>query len=256
MKKFRGVFIKNEQEISLMREANRFVSHILDELGALVAPGLKTMEFEIKALELCDRFGVKPAFKGYLGFPFGVCCSVNAEIVHGFPSEERVLQEGDIVSFDFGVIHEGFYGDSARTYAVGEIDKSAAHLLSVTEKSLYKGIDQAVSGNDLYDISRAVQEYVEGHGYSVVKRFVGHGIGRRLHEKPEVPNFVPKRAERLPLRPGMVLAIEPMVCIGTDEVEVLPARWTAVTKARSLSAHFDHTVAITKNGPEILSTSN
>lgn len=235
-----------------MREANRIAANILNEVGCLVVPGITTRELEDKALELCAFFDVIPAFKGYLGFPFALCCSVNEEIVHGFPSS-RPLVDGDILSIDFGVKFQGFYGDTARTFPVGSISEGAAHLLEVTLDSLNRGIEKAVPGNDLYDVSRAVQECVEAQGFSVVKRFVGHGIGRMLHEKPEVPNFVPKNSSRLPLKPGMVIAIEPMVAMGTDQVEILSDGWTAVTKDRSLSAHFEHSVAITKDGPFILS---
>jgi len=252
LKKQRGIFLKNEKEIAILREANRIAAHILDELGAQVAPGVTTWQLESSANDLCARFNVIPAFKGYLNFPYALCCSVNEEIVHGFPSQ-RELKDGDILSIDFGVKFEGFYGDTARTFPVGSISEGAAHLLDVTRESLYKGIAQAVPGNDLYDISRAVQECVEAQGFSVVKRFVGHGIGRTLHEKPEVPNFVPKNSARLPLKPGMVIAIEPMVAMGSDQVEILSDGWTAVTKDRSLSAHFEHSVAITKDGPFILS---
>jgi methionyl aminopeptidase len=252
LKKFRGVFIKNESEIEAMRQANGLVARILDALGEMVVPGVKTIEFEKKAQAMCDEFGVVPAFKGYSGFPFALCCSVNEEIVHGFPSE-RKLKRGDIVSFDMGVIREGFYGDSARTFPVGDVSKQAARLMEVTRESLMRGIEQARVGNNLYDISAAVQQYVEGQGFHVVRRFVGHGIGRKLHEKPEVPNFVPKGMSGVPLKAGMVLAIEPMVTVGTPQVEVLEDKWTAVTKDRSLSAHFEHSVAVTANGPEILS---
>lgn len=252
MKKNRGIFLKNAQEIAIMREANLIAAKILSEVGCLVVPGATTWELEEKALELCVSFDVIPAFKGYLGFPFALCCSVNEEIVHGFPSS-RSLVEGDILSVDFGVKFQGFYGDTARTFPVGNISEGAAHLLEVTLDSLHRGIEQAVPGNDLYDVSRAVQECVEAQGFSVVKRFVGHGIGRMLHEKPEVPNFVPKGCSGLPLKPGMVVAIEPMVAMGAEQVEILSDGWTAVTKDRSLSAHFEHSVAITKDGPFILS---
>jgi methionyl aminopeptidase len=252
LKKHRGIFLKNAQEIAVMREANRIAANILDEVGRMVAPGITTQELEDKALQLCASFDVIPAFKGYLGFPFALCCSVNEEIVHGFPSK-RPLVDGDILSIDFGVKFQGFYGDTARTFPVGNISEGAAHLLEVTLDSLNRGIEKALPGNDLYDVSRAVQDCVEAQGFSVVKRFVGHGIGRMLHEKPEVPNFVPKNSARLPLKPGMVIAIEPMVAMGTDQVEILSDGWTAVTKDRSLSAHFEHSVAITKDGPFILS---
>jgi methionyl aminopeptidase len=252
VKKYRGIFLKNEKEIGFMREANRIVATILDVLGENVRPGVKTLYFEELAQDLCRKHNVRPAFQGYGGFPFALCCSVNEEVVHGFPSE-RVLKEGDIVSFDMGVIYEGFYGDSARTYAVGEVPDETARLLKVTQESLMKGIEKALSGNNLYDISAAVQQHVENAGFQVVRRFVGHGIGRKLHEKPEIPNFVPFGLPGVPLRPGMVLAIEPMVTAGTYEVEVLSDNWTAVTKDRKLSAHFEHSVAITSDGPVILS---
>lgn len=254
MKKYRGVFLKNESEIENMRQANRIVAKILDALGAAVAPGVKTMEFENIAQAMCRDYDVVPSFKGYNGFPFALCCSVNEEIVHGFPSE-RKLKEGDIVSFDMGVVYEGFHGDSARTFAVGEIGKKSQKLLDVTRESLYRGIAQARVGNQLYDISQAIQSYVEDFGFGIVRRFVGHGIGRKLHEKPEIPNFVPGGKEGIPLKQGMVLAIEPMVTMGSYEVKIMPDHWTAVTQDHSLSAHFEHSVAITASGPEILSVS-
>ena len=252
MKKVRGIFLKNDLELASMRQACRIVAIILQEMTEAVKPGVRTMHFEEIARKRCDDFKVKPAFLGMYGFPYALCCSVNEEVVHGFPSD-RVLQEGDIVSFDMGVVYDGFYGDAATTARVGQVSAEAETLLQVTKASLETGIAQAVAGNDLYDVSRAVQKYVEGHGLSVVRRFVGHGIGRKLHEKPEIPNFEPKGAPRIQLLPGMVLAIEPMVTAGGPDVEVLSDNWTAVTKDRSLSAHFEHTVAVTKNGPRILS---
>jgi methionyl aminopeptidase len=256
LKKFRGVFLKNEKEIGLMREANRIVSRILDELGEVVEPGINTMVLEDIAQARCKEQGVLPAFMGYQGFPYALCCSVNEEIVHGFPSKERILQEGDIVSVDMGTIYKGFYGDSARTFGVGLVAPETQKLMDITRESLYKGIDQARPGNNLYDISAAIQSYVEGFGFGIVRRFVGHGIGSHLHEKPEIPNFVPKGMSGLPLKAGMVLAIEPMVTVGSHEVEVLDDKWTAVTKDRKLSAHFEHTIAITSDGPKILSLSD
>lgn len=239
-----------------MREANRIVSTILDELGENVKPGVPTMLFENICQERCAEFGVRPAFMGYQGFPYALCCSVNEEIVHGFPSETRFLAEGDIVSFDMGVVYKGFYGDSARTYAVGKVSNEAQKLMDVTREALHRGIAEAVPGNNLYDISAAVQNYVEEFGFGIVRRFVGHGIGSHLHEKPEIPNFVPSGVPGVPLKAGMVLAIEPMVTIGSHEVEVLDDQWTAVTRDRTLSAHFEHSIAITSNGPRILSSSN
>ena len=252
MKKYKGIFIKNQEEINLMKRANQIVATILEELGSLVRPGIDTLALEEKAEELCLQLGVKPAFKGYRGYPYILCCSVNEQVVHGFPSK-RVLQEGDILSIDCGVVYKGFYGDAARTFAVGEISAEAKKLMQVTFDSLYKGIEEAKPGNNLYDISAAIQNYVESNGFYVIKRFVGHGIGVHLHEKPEVPNFVPVGAKKIVLKAGMTLAIEPMVALGTDEVEILADQWTAVTKDRSLAAHFEHTIAVTSSGAMILS---
>ena len=255
MKKYRGVFLKNEKEIGLLREANRIGAIILDVLGEHVRPGVKTIFFHELTMNLCKQFNVKPAFLGLYGFPYSLCCSINEEIVHGFPSE-RVLKEGDIVSFDVGVLFEGFYGDNARTFAVGSVSEKAQKLMDVTRESLMKGIEQARPGNNLNDVSRAVQEHAESHGFGIVRRFVGHGIGRKLHEKPEVPNFVPQGNSGLPLKAGMVIAIEPMVTEGSFEVDILDDKWTAVTKDRKLSAHFEHSIAITSDGPVILSLSD
>ena len=254
MKKVRGIFIKNQNEIELLREANRIVALVLDELEESVAPGKTTLDLEEQAVSLCRKNGVEPAFKGYHGFPFALCCSVNEEVVHGFPSD-RKLAEGDIVSVDFGVKYKGFFGDSARTFAVGEVDEQVSQLLAVTEESLYRGIGQAVAGNELYDISGAIEGYASGFGYGIVERFVGHGIGRNLHEKPEIPNFVPRGGEKILLRQGMALAIEPMITLGGADVRILDDGWTAVTKDGSVAAHFEHTIVITASGPEILSAS-
>jgi methionyl aminopeptidase len=255
LKKLRGIFIKNDYEISLLREANTIVSRILDKIGELVVPGATTMELEQVADDLCSYYRVKPAFKGYQGFPYILCCSLNEVIVHGFPST-RKLVEGDILSIDMGVQHKGFFGDSARTFAVGVVSNEAARLMDVTGKSLYKGIEQAVPGNDLYDISRAVETFARANKCSIIRRFVGHGIGASLHEKPELPNYVPRGVRKITLKKGMVLAIEPMLSLGSDQVVIMDDRWTAKTSDNSLSAHYEHTVAITRDGPEILSTSN
>ena len=253
MKKFRGVFLKNANEIATMREANRLVALALDELEAEVKPGVATMLFEEVARSFCERNKVLPAFLGYMDFPFALCCSVNEEVVHGFPSKSRIIREGDIVSFDMGVIFEGFYGDAARTVPVGKVTQETQKLLEVTRESLARGIEVAVVGNTLNDIGVTVQKYVEAHGFSVVRRFVGHGIGRRLHEKPEIPNYNAPGMAELPLQEGMVLAIEPMVGTGSYEVDILEDGWTAVMRDGGLSAHFEHTIAITADGPQILS---
>ncbi len=255
MKKLRGIFIKNDYEIGLMREANAIVSMILDRIEEKVAPGVATLELEELANDLCVEYKVKPAFNGYQGFPYTLCCSLNEEIVHGFPST-RELVDGDVLSVDMGVLHKGFYGDSARTFGVGAISSEARRLMDVTRGSLYRGIEMAAPGNDLYEISAAIEQYARANQCSIIKRFVGHGIGASLHEKPELPNFVPRGAKRLVLKKGMVLAIEPMLSLGSDQVVIMPDRWTAKTRDNSLAAHFEHTVAITREGPEILSKSN
>jgi methionyl aminopeptidase len=255
LKKLRGIFIKNDFEISILKEANTIVSLILDRIEEKVAPGVTTMELEELANDLCVHYKVNPAFKGYQGFPYTLCCSVNEVIVHGFPSMNKLV-EGDILSIDMGVQHKGFFGDSARTFPVGRVSSEASRLMQVTRQALYEGIEQAVPGNDLYDISAAIEKYAKTNSCSIIRRFVGHGIGASLHEKPELPNFVPKGAKRIVLKKGMVLAIEPMLSLGSDQVVIMPDRWTAKTRDNSLSAHYEHTVAITRNGPEILSTSN
>jgi methionyl aminopeptidase len=245
------ISLKSERELEQMRIAGRAVGQILEEICKMAAPGITTGELDHYAESRCKDLGVKPAFKGYSGFPASVCISVNEEVVHGIPSPKRVLKKGDIVGLDFGVSYNGWYGDSARTVAVGSVSEDAQKLIDVTRESLMRGIEQCIEGNRVFDIGHAVQNYVEGFGYSVVREFVGHGIGRALHEEPQVPNYGPK-GKGLLLKTGMVLAIEPMINAGGHEVKVLKDGWTAVTLDRSLSAHFEHTVAITPKGPEIL----
>ncbi|MGE4234514.1 MAG: type I methionyl aminopeptidase [Bacteriovoracia bacterium] len=244
------IHIKSEREIEIMRKAGKITALILQALKKAAQPGVETIELDNLAFDLCREYGVIPAFKGYNGFPASVCISVNEEVVHGIP-KKRKLKKGDIVGLDFGVIVDGYYGDSAVTVAIGEITDQASRLMDVANESLQKGIAQARPGNHLFDISHAIENYVEGHGFSVVREFVGHGIGRSLHEEPQVPNFGPK-GKGVSLKEGMVLAIEPMINAGKSSVRVLDDGWTAVTADGSLSAHFEHTVAITKNGPEIL----
>jgi len=217
----------------------------------MIAPGISTFELDRLAEARCKELGVIPAFKGYRGFPACVCISINEEVVHGIPSKKRIMQSGDVVGLDFGVSADGWFGDSARTIPVGKISPQARQLLDVTAEGLKKGIEQARPGNHLLDIGYAIQNYVEGFGYSVVREFVGHGIGRALHEDPQVPNYGAKGKGML-LKEGMVLAIEPMVNAGGHEVKVLADGWTAVTEDRSLSAHFEHTIAITAQGAEVL----
>ncbi len=245
------IILKSPQEIEKMRRSNLIVAEILEAIKSAVHPGVTTRELDEMAIALLAKYKARSAFKGYNGYPAALCTSVNEEVVHGIPSG-RVLKEGDILSLDFGVISEDYYGDAAVTLPVGRISANAEELLRVAEEALYLAIDQARPGNRLQDISAAVQGHVEAHRFSVVRDFVGHGIGQQLHEKPQIPNFgVPGRGVRL--KPGMTLAIEPMINAGGFEVEVLKDGWTAVTRDRSLSAHFEHSVAVTENGPYILS---
>lgn len=244
------IILKSKREIDKMRVSNRMVADILHELKAEMQPGITTRELDRLAEEKIRQRGAIPAFKGYRGFPASICTSVNEEVVHGIPSK-RVLKEGDLLSIDIGVLYDGYYGDSAITVGIGKIDAEAEKLLRVTEEALYAGIEQAQVGGFLSDISHAIQQYVEKHHYSVVKVFVGHGIGTSLHEEPQIPNFGPPgRGPKL--REGMVLAIEPMVNIGGSDVEILEDKWTVVTADRTRSAHFEHTIALTEEGVEIL----
>jgi len=235
-----------------MRRSGRIVRDVLDHVRSLVTPGATTMELERAAERKMKDLGAKPAFKGYFDYPCVLCTSVNEEIVHGIPSEKRVLNAGDIVSVDCGVVLDGYYGDAAITVPVGEdIKPELKKLLKVTEESLYRAIEAARIGNAVGDVGAAVQEHVEANGFSVVREFVGHGIGTRLHEEPQVPNFG-TRGHGARLREGMVLAIEPMVNYGKPETRVLSDKWTAVTADGSYSAHFEHCVAVTRDGPVIL----
>ncbi len=245
------VEIKNRDEIALMRDAGRIVCEILDELQKSVAPGISTWELDRLAESLIYKKGAKPAFKGYLGFPCCLCASVNYEVVHGIPSKKRKLEQGDLIKLDFGVVFKGYYGDSARSIPVGTVSDEAKALIEATRESLEKGIGAVVGGNRIGDIGHAVQSVVEPRGFSVVRDFVGHGIGKKLHEQPQIPNFG-EPGTGMKLREGMVLAIEPMVNAGTFQVEMLEDEWTAVTLDRRLSAHFEHTVVVTNNGPEVL----
>ncbi len=246
------IYLKTADEIRKLREANLAVAEILDAVEQAAGPGVSTWDLEEVAVKEIERLRVRPAFLGYHGYPAVLCTSVNEVVVHGIPRKDVVLEEGDIVGIDFGCFIEGFCGDSARTIAIGKVSAEARKLMDATRESLDKAIEKCVPGNRLQDIGWAVQSHVEPLGYSVVRTFVGHGIGKAMHEDPPVPNYgSPGRGWRL--KPGVVLAIEPMVNAGAPEVEVLSDRWTAVTKDRSLSAHFEHSVAITENGPIVLS---
>jgi len=244
------IILKSKEEIELLRKSNQIVVHILKALRKIIKPGITTLELDSYAEEQIRKKGAIPAFKGYRGFPASLCVSVNEQLVHGIPDSRR-LKEGDIVSLDLGVVRSGFYGDAAITVPVGKISQEATRLLDVTQNALYKGIEQAKAGGRLHDISHAIQSWVEGNGFSVVRDFVGHGIGRNLHEEPQIPNFgLSNRGVQL--KAGMVLALEPMVNVGTWRVKVQPDGWTVVTVDGSLCAHFEHTIAITEDGPDIL----
>lgn len=234
-----------------MREAGRIVAVTLQELRENVKPGVTTAALDAIAERTVLALGAIPAFKGYSGFPASTCLSVNDEVVHGIPNPARVLEEGDILSIDFGAIYQGYYGDSAITVGVGEISDEARKLLAVTEAALYEGIKHARSGNRLGAVSNAIESYAEKAGFSVVRQYVGHGIGRQMHEEPQVPNFGPPNKGPM-LKTGMVLAIEPMLNTGTESTVVRPDNWTVVTADGGLSAHFEHTVAITSGEPDIL----
>lgn len=245
------IALRSPQEIEKIYAACQVVAEILSRLEEHIRPGVTTLDLNDLSEDLAAQKMAKPAFKGYNGYPYALCTSVNEEVVHGMPSRKRVLWEGDIISIDFGVVMDDYYGDAAITVPVGQVSDEAKALCRVTEASLYEGIRQAVVENHLSDISHAIQSYVESRGFSVVREFVGHGIGRRLHESPQIPNYGPP-GKGVRLKPGMVLAIEPMINAGRPDVQVLEDHWTAVTVDRQLSAHFEHTIAVTENGPRIL----
>ncbi len=248
------MIIYGEEEISTIRKSNQIVAKILAELGRMITPGVQTKKLDEYAELRVKEMNAIPAFKGYRGYPASLCTSINEEIVHGIPSSRR-LRDGDIISLDFGILYEGYYGDAAVTYPVGEITPKAKKLIKVAEETFYKGMEQMKAGKRISDISFAIQSHVESQGFSVIRAFVGHGIGLSLHEEPQVPNFGPPgRGPKL--KSGMVLAIEPMIAMGDWDVEILDDNWTAITRDGSLSAHFEHTVAITEKGPEILSLSD
>lgn len=244
------IILKSERELRYMRDAGRIVAGTLEEVKKAARPDVTTQELDKVAEEYIKGAGAIPAFKGYHGFPGNICTSVNEQVVHGIPGLRR-LKSGDNVSIDIGAVINGYYGDAAITVPVGEVDAEVAKLIEVTEASLYKGLAQAVAGNKLSDISHAVQVEAEAHGYGVVRDYVGHGIGRNMHEDPQIPNYGPPgRGPRL--KPGMTLAIEPMINMGTYGVRTLDDGWTVVTADGKRSAHFEHTVVVTENGPEIL----
>jgi methionyl aminopeptidase len=244
------ILLKSERDLMAMRPACAVASTVLDEVSAFIRPGVTTKEIDLFAAERIKSHGAKSAFLGYRKYPCNICISVNEQVVHGLASERRV-GFGDIVSLDVGVVYNGFIGDTARTVAVGGCSVLAQKLMDVAEKALYEGIAQAMPGKRVTDISRAIQKYVESNGFNVVREFVGHGVGRSMHEEPQVPNYVDSKANQK-LQPGMTLAIEPMVNTGAAAVKVLNDGWTVVTQDGSLSAHFEHTVLVTASEPEIL----
>lgn len=247
-----SVTIKSQHEIELMREAGKILAKTHDELAKAIRPGMTTLEIDKIGEEIIRSYGCIPSFLNYEGYPASICVSVNDEVVHGIPSKDRILVDGDIVSLDAGVIYKGYHSDAARTVAVGEISEEAKKLIEVTRQSFFEGIKFAKEGYHLHDISNAIGDYCESRGYGVVRDLVGHGIGRNLHEDPEIPNFRQRR-RGIKLQAGMTLAVEPMVNIGTCEVSWLDDDWTVVTDDGSLSAHYENTILITKGEPEILS---
>lgn len=250
-----GISIKSATEIEHMREAGRILAIVHEELEKFIKPGISTWDIDKKGYDLIKSFGCEPSFLNYNGFPGSICVSIDDEVVHGIPNKKHILREGNIVSLDAGVIYKGYHSDAARTYGVGEISKEAQRLIDVTKQSFFEGIQFAKAGNHLHDISRAIQQCVENNGFSVVRDLVGHGIGKNLHEEPEVPNY--KTVGRGPkLVSGMTLAIEPMVNAGSYDIWWLEDDWTVVTQDGSLSAHYENTILITEDGPEILSLSN
>ena len=248
------VTIKSAREIELMREAGRILAHVHQELGKAIKPGMSTLEVDRLGEEMIRGYGCEPSFLNYCGYPASICVSVNEEVVHGIPSADRILQEGDIVSLDAGVIYKGYHSDAARTVGVGEISKEAQYLIERTRLSFFQGMKYAKAGNHLFEISNAISDVAESFGYGVVYDLVGHGIGSSLHEEPEIPNFRQRWPRRgLKLRPGMTLAVEPMINMGRPEVMWMDDEWTVVTEDLSLSAHYENTILITEGKPEILS---
>lgn len=246
-----AVTIKTPEQLELMREAGKILAKVHEQLGKELKPGMSTYEIDRIGEEMIRSFGCIPSFKNYCGYPASVCVSIDEEVVHGIPSKEKFIWEGDIVSLDIGVIHKGFHSDAARTHAVGNVSKEAEQLIERTRQSFFEGMKYAMAGRHLHEISRAIGDYAESFGYGVVRDLCGHGIGTHLHEDPDIPNFRQFR-RGLKLRPGMTLAVEPMINIGTPEVAWLDDEWTVVTQDMSLSAHYENTIIITEGKPEIL----
>ncbi len=248
-----AVTIKSEREIQIMRDAGKILAEVHDRLAEMIEPGITTLEIDRRGEELIRNAGCIPSFKGYEGYPASICVSVNDEVVHGIPNKKHRLFEGDIVSLDAGVIYKEYQSDAARTYGVGQVDAESQKLMDVTKECFYQGIRFAKAGNHLYDISSAIQKYAESNGFSVVRDLVGHGIGKEMHEEPQIPNYKPKIGRGIRLCPGMTLAIEPMINAGAYDVWILEDDWTVVTRDGKKSAHYENTVLITDGEPEILS---
>lgn len=246
-----AVTIKSAREIELMREAGRLLALVHEELAKIIRPGISTKDIDRACEEMIRSYGCTPNFLNYQGYPGSVCVSVNEEVVHGIPTDRHIIQEGDIVSLDTGLIYQGYHSDAARTHAVGEVSSEAQKLMDVTKQSFFEGIKMAKAGNHLFDISNAIDAYIRPYGYGIVRDLVGHGIGTHLHEEPEIPNFAQRR-RGLRLQPGMTLAIEPMVNFGTADVRWMKDGWTVISADHSLSAHYENTILITEGEPEIL----
>ena len=247
------VTIKSKEEIQLMRDAGKILAEVHNQLEEFIAPGISTLDIDKKGEEIIRSYGCIPSFKGYEGFPASICVSVNDEVVHGIPVANHYLFDGDIVSLDAGVIYKGYQSDAARTHGVGVIDDDAKKLIDVTRESFFKGMEYAKAGNHLYDISAAIQKHAEANGFSIVRELVGHGIGTEMHEEPQIPNFKPRFRKGIKLKPGMTLAVEPMVNAGKKEIWMLEDEWTIVTQDGANSAHYENTILITEGDPEILS---
>ncbi len=250
-----AISIKSPREIELMRKSCKLLSQVHDELAKIVRPGISTKEIDRICEEIIRSFGCTPNFLHYQGYPASVCVSVNEEVVHGIPREDHIIQEGDLVSLDTGLIYQGYHSDAARTHVAGQADPQAQKLIDVTRQSFFEGIKMARAGNHLHDISNAIASYVTPYGYGIVRDLVGHGIGRDMHEQPQIPNF-PQRRRGPKLRAGMTLAVEPMINMGTGDVEWLDDGWTVISADHSLSAHYENTILITDGEPEILTLGN
>lgn len=248
-----AVTIKSKEEIQLMRDAGKILAEVHNQLEEFIAPGISTLDIDKKGEELIRSYGCIPSFKGYEGFPASICVSVNDEVVHGIPVANHYLFDGDIVSLDAGVIYKGYQSDAARTHGVGVIDDDVKKLIDVTRESFFKGMEYAKAGNHLYDISAAIQKHAEANGFSIVRELVGHGIGTEMHEEPQIPNFKPRFRKGIKLKPGMTLAVEPMVNAGKKEIWMLEDEWTIITQDGANSAHYENTILITEGDPEILS---